>query len=259
MATTDNHYSAPPVEGIRECGYDGAFAVPGVKNWDPVWEVFQYLMKEFDTRVEWLRPGWCWGYSFRANANNPLALSRHSGGIAVDLNAPLHPNGVTTNQTFTPGQRSTVNDILDEVRCPCHGSRVLRWGGDYTGTPDAMHFEINVPSRCVTLAAEQLKEKEDDMNDQDIAQIKQLFREQLQPVKEASVKQTQRVVKMEKASAKSDLRQTKLLRLLVADMNEENKAEIDDAIDELETSANERLQAIREDEIEPAEHQEPKE
>jgi D-alanyl-D-alanine carboxypeptidase-like protein len=253
MPTTDNHYSAPPKEGIRPCGWDGAFAVPGVKDWDPVWDVFQYLMREFDTRVEWLREGWCWGYSYRPNANNPNMLSRHSGGIAVDLNAPLHPNGVPTNNTFTSGQRATVNVILDEIKCPCHDTRVLRWGGDYNGTPDAMHFEINVPSSCVTNAAQQLKDKEDDMNDQDLAQIKQLFREQLQPVKEASVKQTQRIVKMEKAAAQADLRQTKMLKALVADMNEENRADFEDAVDELEASANERLAAIEDMETEPSE------
>lgn len=257
MGTTDNHYSAPPAEGIRDCGWDGAFAVPGVKNWDPVYEVFQYLMREFDTRVEWLRPGWCWGYAFRPNANNPNMLSRHSGAIAVDLNAPLHPNGVPTSNTFTPGQRATVNDILDEIRCTCHNTRVLRWGGDYTGTPDAMHFEINVPSRCVTSAVEQLKEKENNMNDQDLAQIKKLFREQLQPVKEASVKQTQRIMGMAKDAAKADLRQTQMLRLLVADMKEENKAEFAASVQELEDSANARLAAIEESEAEPADHETP--
>lgn len=255
MGTTDNGYSAPPREGTRPCGWDGAFAVPGVKDWDPVWECFQYLMREFDTRVEWLRPGWCWGYAYRANANNPNSLSRHSGAIAVDLNAPLHPNGVSTYKTFTPAQQRTIYGIMDEVRCPCHNNRVFRWGGDYTSTPDAMHFEINVPSSCVTRADQQLREKENNMNEQDLNQIKRLFREQLQPVKESSIRQTQRIMKMEKTAAKADLRQTKILRALARDMREENKAEIEAEANELEANANERIAAIEAWENAPADHE----
>jgi len=252
MSTTDNGYSAPPHEGIRECGWDGAFAVPGVKDWGPVWECFQYLMREFDTRVEWLRPGWCWGYAFRPNANNPNALSRHSGAIAVDLNAPLHPNGVPTRNVFTSAQITTVNKILDEVKCSCHGWRVFRWGGDYTITPDAMHFEIDVAPTCVVSAAQSLKE--DKMEEQDFDRIKALFREALQPVKEANVRQTQRIMEMERESAKADLRQAKMIKLLVKDMKAENAAELEAEADALEEQGNRRLQLVVEMETQP-EHQ----
>lgn len=254
MGRTDNGYSAPPTDGIRAVGWDGAFAVPGVKDNNAVWFCFQYLMEQFDTRVEWLRPGWCWGYSFRANANNPNALSRHSGAIAVDLNAPLHPNGVATNATFSSAQRTTVNKILDEVRCTCHEDRVFRWGGDYTGTPDAMHFEINVPLVCVRRAALALKERMDKMDEQDLKQFKDAMRELLQPVKEASVRQTQKIMKMERQGAEADIRQSKMLRALVKDMNAENRAEVEAAAKELEDQGKQRLAEVEKLEREPANH-----
>lgn len=247
MGTTDNGYSAPPAEGIRDCGYDGAFAVPGVKNWEPVYTVFAYLMEQFDTRVEWLRPGWNWGYAYRANANSPNSLSRHSGAIAVDLNAPLHPNGVPTDNVFTQAQQITINRILDEIKCECHGYRVLRWGGDYTGTPDAMHFEINLTQQCVISAANKLKEGPDmAMDQEDRTWFKTAITEAVQPVKEATVRQTQRVMEMERQGAEADIRHAKLLKAIAKELGVENpnRQNVDDAADELDASATKRIREV---------------
>lgn len=245
MGTTDNGYSAPPAEGIRDCGFDGAFAVPGVKDWEPVHHIFSYLMEQFDTRVEWLRPGWCWGYAYRANANSPNSLSRHSGAIAVDLNAPLHPNGVPTDNVFSAAQQITINRILDEIKCDCHGYRALRWGGDYTGTPDAMHFEINVSQQCVISAANNIKE-DPDMDQEDRAWLKTTIREAVQPVKEATVRQTQRVMEMERKGAEADVRHAKLLKAIARELGVENpnRKNVEDAADELESSGTKRLAEV---------------
>jgi len=253
MGSTDNGYSAPPVEGIRQCGWDGAYAVPGVKDWDPVWKCFQYLMREFDTRVEWLRPGWCWGFAYRANANNPNALSRHSGAIAVDLNAPLHPNGVPTSQVFTSAQRATINRILDEVRCPCHGNRVFRWGGDYTGTPDAMHFEINVPPLCVTNASRNLDKEEFTMDAETKKEMRELLVDLLNPMKQASVEQTQRIMTMERQSAERDLKQARLLRAVAKSLGVENpnRQDVEKEADDLESKAKESIKRLDEMEAQP--------
>lgn len=247
MGRTDNGYSAPPAEGIRPCGFDGAFAVPGVKDWAPVYEVFAYLMEQFDTRVEWLRPGWNWGYAYRANANDPYSLSRHSGAIAVDLNAPLHPNGVPTDNVFTQAQQVTINRILDEIKCECHGNRILRWGGDYTGTPDAMHFEINQPAACVISAAKKLKEGPDMAMDQaDRKWFLTAIKEAVQPIKEATVRQTERIMDAERKSAEADIRHAKLLKAIAKDLGVENpnRKNVEAAATELEAKANARLEKV---------------
>ncbi len=257
MGTTDNGYSAPPLEGIRACGFDGAFAVPGVKNWEPVYAIFSYLMEQFDTRVEYLRPGWCWGYAYRANANDPNSLSRHSGAIAVDLNAPLHPNGVPTDNVFTQDQQVTINRILDEIRCDCHGYRVLRWGGDYTSTPDAMHFEINLPQPCVISAAQKLKEGPNmAMDQEDREWFLTAIKEALQPVKEASVRQTKRIMYMEGLSAETDIRHAKLLKAIARELNVENpnRVTLHDAADDLERAGKERLRVVEILEAPPSGH-----
>lgn len=116
---------------------------------DDVASVFGYVAAQFNARVESL-PGKVaddWGFAYRANRNNPNSLSNHSSGTAIDLNATQHPNSVATARTFTAAEIAEVRKIVAE----CDG--VVRWGGDYHGTPDAMHFEINVPPGSPKLAA----------------------------------------------------------------------------------------------------------
>jgi hypothetical protein len=103
----------------------------GVKSGD-VSTVLSYLATEFNARVEPIVAGWCWGYTYKANVNNPSQLSCHASGTAIDINAPDHPNGV--GGTFSSAQRGTIYQILDEVR----GS--VSWLEGY----DEMHFEICV-------------------------------------------------------------------------------------------------------------------
>lgn len=55
--------------------------------------------------------------------------------------------------TFTPGQQKTIDRILD--RYTFQGVRLLRHGKDYTGRPDDMHVEVDVP-RAVALKAVRL-------------------------------------------------------------------------------------------------------
>lgn len=119
--------------------------VPGVRfrivDNDNVAAVFTYLVREFHERVDDVtrpHPMDDWGFYFRPNANDPTSLSNHSSGTAIDLDATEHPNGVSTSRTFTPRQIAEVHEILRELE------GTVRWGGDYTRTPDAMHFEINV-------------------------------------------------------------------------------------------------------------------
>jgi D-alanyl-D-alanine carboxypeptidase-like protein len=74
-----------------------------------------------------------WGY-----ANRPIrgssTTSNHASGTAFDFNADLHPLGAAN--TWTPAQVDKIHTILGEV------DNVVRWGGDYHGRLDEMHFEI---------------------------------------------------------------------------------------------------------------------
>lgn len=140
----------------------------GVKGGD-VATVLAYVADQFHRRVEALVGGWCWGHAYRATTGGG-AVSNHGSGTAIDVNAPRHPYGVTG--TFSGVQRATIRAILDEV------NRVVRWGGDYVGTKDDMHFEINAGAASVATVAARLRTpqppppKENDMRNLILAQEK---------------------------------------------------------------------------------------
>lgn len=116
--------------------------------------VFTYLVKQFHKRVDDVtkpHPADDWGYYYRANVNNPTQLSCHASGTAIDLDATEHPNAVATAKTFTSKQIAEVHEILNEC------SRAIRWGGDYTRTADAMHFEVIVGASALATAARKIR------------------------------------------------------------------------------------------------------
>ncbi len=125
-------------------------AIPGsslsiqVKSGD-VATVLTHLAARFHAEVENLRAGQVGGYSYRRNVNNPSVWSNHASGTAIDLNWNLHPNG--SQGTFTSGQVAALRNVLSFF------GGVIFWGGDYRGTIDEMHFEINVPPGNATLSS----------------------------------------------------------------------------------------------------------
>ena len=74
-----------------------------------------------------------WGYAER-NVRGGGEISNHASGTAIDLNATRHVLGA--RDTFTPEQTQEIRNIMREV------DGVVRWGGDYQGRRDEMHFEI---------------------------------------------------------------------------------------------------------------------
>ena len=102
--------------------------------------LFTYLVQEYHKRVDSVtgpHEADDWGFAYRAN-RNAKNLSNHASATAIDLDATEHPNGVPTAKTFTQREIKEVHKILSEL------DGVIAWGGDYLGTPDAMHFEIAV-------------------------------------------------------------------------------------------------------------------
>lgn len=105
---------------------------PGIRNGDVALVAF-WFAAEFHRTVEPLIEGWCWGYAYRAvRAGN--SLSNHSSATAWDLNAPRHPLGKAG--TFSPTQVARIRELLAFLE------GAVRWGGNYSGRKDEMHFEV---------------------------------------------------------------------------------------------------------------------
>lgn len=82
----------------------------------------------------WADPWDEWGWAPRA-IRGSTTVSNHASGTAEDLNATRHPLGASG--TFTRRQARRIRYLL---RVRYLGA--IRWGGDYQGRPDEMHFEI---------------------------------------------------------------------------------------------------------------------
>lgn len=89
-----------------------------------------------------------WGLAVR-NVRDSNDVSNHASGTAVDLNATLHPLG--RHNTFSKEQITAVHKRLDFMK------RTIRWGQDYTGRIDGMHFEIIEDWDTVTQVAKRLQ------------------------------------------------------------------------------------------------------
>jgi hypothetical protein len=90
--------------------------------------------KDFHELIEPINEGKLddWGYCFRNVRGSNDKLSNHSSGTAVDLNATQHPLG--TIGTFPAEKVPMIRSLAKKYG--------LRWGGDYKGRIDEMHFEI---------------------------------------------------------------------------------------------------------------------
>lgn len=129
--------------GFAPCGV----TFPGGCKGGDVETVLGYLATQFHLRVEPLVPGWNWGYTYK-EISGSSTLSNHASATALDTNAPDH--GYGGSGTFTSAQVSAIRAILAEV------SPAVRWGGDYSGTKDEMHWEINANSSTVADVARRL-------------------------------------------------------------------------------------------------------
>lgn len=96
-----------------------------------VHDLFVAFLTEFHDTVEWLVEDWCWGFACRAIRGSDRP-SNHSWGLAVDVNAPRHPMG--ESGTFTSAEAQQCRALASKYG--------LRWGGDYSGRKDEMHFEF---------------------------------------------------------------------------------------------------------------------
>jgi hypothetical protein len=130
MATSYNGW--PASDDRSAIGVVSSEWFPGGVKAGDVTTVLRYVVEQINARVEPIVGGWCWGYTYKANVNNPSQLSCHASGTAIDYNAPDHPNG--SGGTFSDAQVGVIYQILAEVQ------GAVDWLEGY----DEMHFEIAV-------------------------------------------------------------------------------------------------------------------
>lgn len=138
--------SSPSAIGITGLTVAGHAFPSGVRG-GQVHTILGYVARRFHNEVEALATPGNWGYNYRVISGS-TSLSNHASGTAMDVNAPRHPLGASG--TFSSTQVSRIRAILSSC------NRVVRWGGDYSGRKDEMHFEINVrpgDSRIAPLVA----------------------------------------------------------------------------------------------------------
>jgi len=75
-----------------------------------------------------------WAYAFRMVRGTTDRLSCHSSGTAIDLNATKHPLGKMG--TFPAEKVPMIRALAKKYG--------LKWGGDYKGRIDEMHFEVEI-------------------------------------------------------------------------------------------------------------------
>ena len=124
----------PAAIGVDRHFTAGGVTFPGGVVAGPVAAVFRDLAEQYTALIEPLVQGWCWGYEYRTVRGNPSRMSCHAAGTALDLNAPIHPQGVAG--TFSDLQTSALSHILLRY------DGLVTWGGDFYGRVDEMHWEI---------------------------------------------------------------------------------------------------------------------
>jgi uncharacterized protein YukE len=150
-AVSQNGWPVNPDRGMR--------TIPGTNTRvnvvdGPGGDVLMHVLGQVNSRVENIDMNSDagehddWGYADR-NVRGSHDVSNHASATAVDVNATRHVLGATG--TFNQNQISEIHNILGEV------DDVVRWGGDYTGRHDEMHFEIVGTPEEVARVAERLR------------------------------------------------------------------------------------------------------
>jgi hypothetical protein len=100
--------------------------VEAVRALDAALKLHDYRTRRVDTGA----------YNCR-RITNGQGWSLHAYGTAVDLNWQSNPYGPRLITDMPPAMVADIKSVRTR-----NGKRVWRWGGDYSGNKDAMHFEI---------------------------------------------------------------------------------------------------------------------
>lgn len=148
MTKSQNGYSACDSSVIAKYTVPGTSVKLNLRKGD-VSVVLLDFAAWFNTHVEKLVQAQCGGYNCRVIAGSSTT-SNHGSGTAEDLNWTKHPQG-KRHAGFSDAQRSAIHAQLKTY------GGVIRWGDDYSGTPDAMHYEINAGPAAVKVQADKIR------------------------------------------------------------------------------------------------------
>lgn len=146
MARSQNGYTANDITLTSVRTIPGTSRKIRLRN-DAAGDLLLWILGQFDGLVEDIDAGQLddWGYAERP-IRGGTELSNHASGTAADVNAVRHPLGTDPTATFSKEQISTIRRLVAWTE------GCVRWGGDYVGRKDPMHFEIVAPeSRCTAV------------------------------------------------------------------------------------------------------------
>jgi hypothetical protein len=116
----------------------------------PAGDLLLWVASQFDKLVEDIEQGILddWGYAERPIRGGTV-LSNHASGTAIDLNATSHPLATDPPANFSNAKIGAIHSIIGRT------NGCVRWGGDYTGRKDGMHFEIVASeARCASVLSQ---------------------------------------------------------------------------------------------------------
>lgn len=143
MPNSQNGYPANNPALVSSRFVPGTTRKLRVRN-GPAGDLLLWVAAQFDKLVEDIEQGILddWGYAERP-IRGGVELSNHASGTAIDLNATAHVLGTAPSTSFSKQEIDRIHEIVGRTQ------GCVRWGGDYTGRKDGMHFEIvGSESRC---------------------------------------------------------------------------------------------------------------
>lgn len=196
MPRSQNGYSANDINRTHYKRIPGTDRSVRLRKGNTGW-LLRNFAAWFDKNIEDIEGGIYddWGYAERPIRGSSTTLSNHASGTALDLNATQHPLGVYN--TFTPVEQRKIRR-----RLAVYGG-AIRWGGDYSGRPDDMHFEINEGVSGVRAAVARIKAGAADVADKvadrfslviDLTNVQRQARRDV-PTKNLGVKRIQKLLK----------------------------------------------------------------
>jgi hypothetical protein len=97
--------------------------------------IARWQLERYEATVEPLVAGECWGWYDKV-IEGSSTISNHAAACAWDINARKYPMGQPRARLMPAAKITACHAIIATA------GGVLRWGGDYTGRPDVMHWEV---------------------------------------------------------------------------------------------------------------------
>jgi len=166
MAVSQNGYTANDASKVSSRLVPGTTRRLTVRN-GPAGDLLLWVAGQFDKLVEDIEQGILddWGYAERP-IRGGTELSNHASGTAIDLNATAHPLATDPPANFSKAEIDAIHAIVGRTQ------GCVRWGGDYSGRKDGMHFEIvRDEAACAAALAAVTSGEEDDVTPQEIQAV----------------------------------------------------------------------------------------